>query len=203
MAEVVVSIASEALHLDGRFEEQPGDAAVVIAAPHPLYGGSMDDAVVNALRTAYRGQGYSTLRFNYRGVGASEGTPDCEAGACEDVAAALTYLSERGKTRLDAAGYSFGAWATFMAVQRETPARRAVLVAPPVDFARFEGASQRLRLVVAAENDHFASLAALERCVRAWSGEARLAVIPGANHYLMLKLDELVRVVQEFLDHDD
>jgi alpha/beta superfamily hydrolase len=199
VAETRVSFPSATLCLEGRVEEQPGDAAAVLAAPHPLYGGTMDDAVVEALRTAYRSQGYTTLRFNYRGVGASEGTPGSDAGSCEDVVAALAYLAGRGKNRLDVAGYSFGAWAAFTAVQAETPAERAILVAPPIDHTRFEGKSEKVRLVVAPAEDHFASLPTLRRRVPHWSSLARLAVMRDANHYLMSKLDELVSIVREFL----
>jgi DNA-binding CsgD family transcriptional regulator len=108
----------------------------------------MDDAVIDALRAAYHDQGYSTLRFNYRGVGGSEGTPDCDAGAREDLASALAYLAGRGKRRLDVAGYSFGAWVAFVTAQSAAEARRAILVAPPIDVVEFSGASDKIRLVV-------------------------------------------------------
>jgi uncharacterized protein len=200
-AEEVVRFRSTTLTLEGLLKEQPGDTAVVLAAPHPLYGGAMDDPVIGALRSAYHDQGYTTLRFNYRGVGASEGTPDGDAGSREDLASAMAYLAERGKKRLDVAGYSFGAWVAFMAVQLKTLAERAILIAPPIDYAPFKGASDKIRLVVAPAEDHFASLPTLKRCVPRWNSKARLVVIPNANHYLMLKLDELTTIVQEFLVH--
>lgn len=196
---MLVHFQSAAQTLEGLLDEQPGDAAVVLASPHPLYGGTMADAVIDAIRSAYQDQGYTTLRFNYRGVGGSEGTPDGDAGPREDLASAIAYLAERGKKRLDVAGYSFGAWAAFMAVQRGTPAERAILVAPPIDVAGFKGASDKVRLVVAAAEDHFASLPALKRCVPRWSSSARLAVVSDANHYFMLRLDQLKAIVREFL----
>ena len=141
----------------------------------------MDDAVINGVRTAYREQGYSTLRFNYRGVGASEGTPDCDAGTREDLASAIAYLADRDKRRVDIAGYSFGAWLALMTVTSRSRARRAILIAPPVDTDSFLGASNKIRLVVAGTEDHFASLSSLERLVPRWSTRARLAIIPAVT----------------------
>jgi uncharacterized protein len=188
--------------MEGLFEERSGDAAVVLAAPHPLYGSTMDDAVINTLRVAYRERGFSTLRFNYRGVGGSEGTPDGDAGPREDLASALAYLADGGKRQLDVVGYSFGAWVAFKAVQSGCPARRAILVAPPVDAIRFSGTSDMIQLVVGAADDHFASPRSLERLVPRWSARAGLVVIPDANHYFMLRLDALKLIVQEFLSRD-
>jgi hypothetical protein len=159
----------------------------------------MDDAVINTLRAAYRERGFSTLRFNYRGVGGSEGTPDDNAGPREDLASALAYLADGGKQKLDVAGYSFGAWVAFTTVQSGCPAQRAILVAPPVAAIRFSGASDKIRFVVGAADDNFASPGSLERQVARWSARAGFVVIPDANHYFMLKLDELKATVQEFL----
>jgi uncharacterized protein len=202
VAEETVYFRSGTLRLEGRLDEQPGGAAVALAAPHPLYGSTMDDAVIEALRVAYRAQGFTTLRFNYRGIGGSEGVPDADAGPREDLASALAYLAERGKRRLELAGYSFGAWVAFMTVQSRCAARRAVLVAPPVDAMQFAGASDKIRLVVGAAEDHYASVESLEPLVQKWSARARLVVIPDANHYFMMKLDEITLAVQELLSGD-
>lgn len=199
MAEETVHFLSDDLRLEGLWEQQPGDAAVVLAAAHPLYGATMDDEVINTLRAAYREQGFSTLRFNYRGVGGSQGELDPDAGSQRDLAAALAHLAGRGKRTLDVAGYSFGAWLAFLAVQSDSPAQRAILVGPPVDAIRFHGASDKIRLVVAAADDHFASLRSLKRLVPRWCAQARLVTIPDANHYFMLKLDRLAETVREFL----
>jgi len=202
VAEETVHFPSGTLRLEGRFEAQPGDTAVALASAHPLYGSTMDDAVIEALRAAYRARGVSTLRFNYRGIGGSEGTPDADAGPREDLTSALAYLVQRGKRRLDVAGYSFGAWVAFTVAQSKCAARRAVLVAPPVDAMRFEGSCDKVRLVVGAADDHYASARSLERLVPRWSDRARLVVIPDANHYFMLKLDEITSAVEELLSGD-
>jgi uncharacterized protein len=199
--EEIVHFRSGSLHLEGLLEEQPGHAAVVFAAPHPLYGCTMDDDIIQAMRAPYREGGYSTLRFNYRGVGRSEGIPDDDAGSQEDLASAIAYLAGRGKKTLDVVGYSFGAWLAFRAVQSVDLAGRGILIAPPVSFIRFSGTGAKIRLVVAGAKDHFASPRSLKKHISRCSPHARLVFIPDANHYFMLKIDELVAILQEFLAH--
>ena len=99
----------EGLFIAGRAVRSGG---AVIAPPHPLYGGSMDSPVVAELAHACRGADLASLRFNWRGVGASGGEPtgDLDAAA-EDYAAGLAFLAESVDAPLVACGYSFGALA--------------------------------------------------------------------------------------------
>jgi hypothetical protein len=76
-----VRFASGPLWLEGRLDQAPGPDAVIITHPHPLYGGEMDNPVVATLAEAYQRLGYATLRFNFRGVGASEGAYDDGRGS--------------------------------------------------------------------------------------------------------------------------
>ncbi len=101
---------SGGLKLEGLLDAHAGQKAVVVTHPHPLYGGSMHSNVVEAVLRAYAGKGYTTLRFNFRGAGASEGVHEKGIGEQEDVGAALAFLREKGKSAIDLAGYSFGAW---------------------------------------------------------------------------------------------
>ncbi len=98
--------------LEGVLREGAGKGGVVICHPHPLYGGSMWNNVVDALETGFFQAGFSTLKFDFRGVGASTGRYDEGAGEMRDAAAACRYLEEHtgGGERLVLAGYSFGAW---------------------------------------------------------------------------------------------
>ena len=75
----------------------------------------MHNNVVESLVHAYQRAGYATLRFNFRGVGSSQGKYDQGEGEREDVKAALHYLAEQGKNVVDLAGYSFGAWVNALA----------------------------------------------------------------------------------------
>jgi uncharacterized protein len=98
--------------LEGLFRKKTPNAGVVICHPHPLYGGDMHNSVVGAMEEGFSAQGYSTLIFNFRGVGRSKGEYDEGEGEVRDVLAALKCLKEHLKedARVMLAGYSFGAW---------------------------------------------------------------------------------------------
>ena len=97
----------------------------------------MFNNVVESVVRAYRQKDYTTLRFNFRGVGRSEGSHGQGQGEREDVRAALAYLRELGKSSTDLAGYSFGAWVNALALKDFVPAKRIILVSPPVNFMDF------------------------------------------------------------------
>jgi len=135
MAAEPVFFMSDTLQIQGLLQSRPGDKGVVITHPHPLYGGSMHNNVVESLVHAYQQAGYATLRFNFRGVGSSQGRYDDGQGEQEDVNAALHYLAEQGTNVVDLAGYSFGAWVGLQAVQIPTVRRKMAsltMVSPPV-----------------------------------------------------------------------
>ncbi len=177
------------------------DRGAVIAPPHPLYGGSMDSPVASEIAFACHQSGIATLRFNWRGVGASAGEPSGdEAIADEDYAAALAHMAETAAGVLLACGYSFGAAAAVRAAERSARVRRLVLVAPPPALiAPPRIAALRARtLVLAGDRDSFVPIAALEA---AFSGAANvsLSVLRGADHFFMDGLGALGREVAEWL----
>ena len=120
--------------IEGLLDRQYTDRAAVVTHPHPLYGGDMYNYVVETIAEGFRAKGVGTLRFNFRGVGGSRGSYGNGIGEQEDVAGAFAFLAERGKSRIDLAGYSFGAWVSTQAAL--SPAiqerlSRLVLVSPP------------------------------------------------------------------------
>lgn len=98
--------------LESIVNEQGKQAGVVICHPHPLYGGDMHNNVVAALEEGFSMKGFTTLRFNFRGVGGSGGMYDEGEGEVNDVLAALTFLKKvvNEDAYLILAGYSYGAW---------------------------------------------------------------------------------------------
>jgi len=172
--------------LEGRLHEiEDAVGAAVIAAPHPLYGGSLDVPVVTELARACTASGCSTLRFNWRGVGASFGAPSGDpADADADYRAALACLEVDGRRPLLAAGYSFGAAAALRCSSPDGGTTALVLVAPPPGLMDEE----RLRafagpaLLVAGSQDELAPPAALVGWVAAMP-DAELSVVEGADHF--------------------
>lgn len=205
VSERAVTIAMEGgqLALEGIFLPGEGDECMgaVVAPPHPLYGGSMDGPVVNELAYACQKAGHASLRFNWRGVGASAGTTSDKAQhADEDYSAATLYLEETVAAPLIAAGYSFGAAAAIRACQRHSRFRCLLLVAPPpalFDSNALAGLGRRL-LLLTGEYDEFAPPEALE-AIASGIPSATLHVIPEADHFFMKGLADISRVVQGWL----
>ncbi|MBN1106376.1 MAG: alpha/beta hydrolase [Deltaproteobacteria bacterium] len=201
MSEEQIFFEAEGLKLEGLLAHLPGDKGVVMTHPHPLYGGEMHNNVVEAVVGAYREKGYSTLRFNFRGVGASQGSYDNGRGEQEDVAAALSYLDALGKKEIDLAGYSFGAWVNALGIERFHLARRLIMVSPPVSFIdfRFLKHSPKIRLVIVGTDDEIAGCEAVEKMLPTWNPEAKLEVIEGGDHFYGRKTGRLEAIISEFL----
>ncbi len=193
------------LGLEGLLEIVSGDRGVVVTHPHPLYGGDMHNGVVQSVVDVYRESGYSTLRFNFRGVGASEGAYDHGHGEQKDVESALKVLNDQGKSKIDLAGYSFGAWVNALGSWRFEQVERTIMVSPPVNFLEFPDLSDnpKIELVIVGTRDEFADLNTLKATLRTWSPAAELKVIEGADHFYTGKLGELKRVLVEFLEESE
>lgn len=99
-------------NLEGMLRQQSKKAGVVICHPHPLYGGNMYNNVVSAIEDGYAAQGFTTLIFNFRGVGDSKGDYDEGEGEVRDATAAYGVLRKHldDDAHITLAGYSFGAW---------------------------------------------------------------------------------------------
>jgi len=185
-----VFIPCGGIRLEGRLEEAAGPRAALIAHPHPLYGGDMDNPVVVALARAFREAGYSVLRFNFRGVGRSEGAHGGGGPERDDLAAAREWLRGRGAVEILGAGYSFGAWVLAGAPEGFSG---LLLVSPPVALLDFGAPAPlpALRLVVTGERDPIAPARRIEPLRRIWNPEAALEVIPGTDHFYTGALEAL------------
>ncbi len=204
MAEEQVFFTSGAPRLEGLLHSAPGERGVVITHPHSLYGGSMHNNVVEAMVLAYRGAGFTTLRFNFRGVGRSQVEYDQGQGEREDVVSALDYLAKEGKTAIDLAGYSFGAWVNALAAPLEDKVRHMAMVSPPVAFLDFREISRipRLRFVIAGGRDDFAPPREIEVLLPAWNSAARLEIIDGADHFYSGYTDRIESLLSAYLQSD-
>ena len=163
ISENPVVFGSGTTRIEGLFHSVgAGARGAVICHPHPLWGGEMRNSVVETLAEALSSAGLATLRFNFRGVGLSEGEFDAGRGEQEDLIAASQYLTQQGISGVVPAGYSFGAWIT-CAVLARRDFLPAVLVAPPIayfpfDFSHLIG---KVGIIICGERDPFCPTAEL------------------------------------------
>jgi len=201
MAEERIFIPVEDFNIEGLINESPGNKAVVITHPHPLYGGEMNNNVVLSIVNAYHQKGYTTLRINFRGVGQSGGSYADGIGEQEDVRATIAYLSDMGKTAIDLAGYSFGARVNAMGLDSYELVDRLVMVSPPVAFMDFSflGYNSKIRLVISGENDDIAPPAKIKELIPTWNPETEFKVIDGTDHFYSGGATEVEEIIKDFL----
>lgn len=124
--------------LEGRYHPQPGkpDAPIAIVLhPHPQYGGTMNNRVVYNLHYAFHQMGFTVMRFNFRGVGRSQGEFDQGIGELSDAASALDYLQAMNPNSKHCwvAGFSFGAWIGMQLLMRRPEITGFISVSPPAN----------------------------------------------------------------------
>ena len=167
----------------------PASGIALIAHPHPLYGGTLDNKVVQTLARAFVELGYESWRPNFRGVGETEGTHDEGRGELEDMAAIVAHLKPE---RLALAGFSFGAGVQALLSQRVT-AEKLVLIGVAVTRFQLPPVAPGT-LVIHGEKDDTVPLSA----VLDWARPQDLPVvlIPGADHFFHRKLHILRGLVR-------
>jgi alpha/beta superfamily hydrolase len=167
--------------------------AALIAHPHPLYGGTLDNKVVQTLAKTFVELGYAALRPNFRGVGASEGVHDEGKGETEDLLRIAGYANDAfGGLPLVLAGFSFGAAVQTQVAQRTNP-HRVVLVG--VAVGRFPSETVPSdSIVIHGEVDETVPLARVFEWAR--PQELPVVVIPGADHFFHLRLDIIKSIVK-------
>jgi alpha/beta superfamily hydrolase len=177
------------------------DRGAVIAPPHPLYGGSIESPVLSEIAYACTKAGVASLRFNWRGVGASWGSPSGDGADAEaDYRAAFTHMGETVAGPLVACGYSFGAAAAVRVAIAEQRVERLVLVAPPSSMLPPD-AFQRLArpvLVLVGECDSLVGEAELRELAEAVPG-VQMEVIPIADHFFGAGLADISRIAADWL----
>jgi hypothetical protein len=174
---------------------------VVIAHPHPLFSGSMDNKVVQTLARAFTQSGWTAVRFNFRGVGGSAGEHDEGRGECDDLLAVVNHVAPTGALCL--AGFSFGAFVTTHAFARLLGVReieKLVLVGTSVSRAPaavIDRDSHHKTLVLHGEQDDVVALSA----VLDWARPQALpvTVVPGGGHFFHGQLPLLKNLVLRHL----
>lgn len=164
-----------------------GDFMAVVCHPHPLHGGTMDNKVVSTLVRSYRDLGVPVVRFNFRGVGASEGVHDHAVGEVDDLLAVVEWAQEHyPSAKLLLAGFSFG---SSVAAQGShflgAELAHLVLVAPPVERYPYDrgGEFAARSIIIVGEQDELVDVSGLLRWAQSLKSESSLLRYPQASHF--------------------
>ncbi len=195
--------------LEGRYQHSKvANAPIALMLhPHPQHGGTMNNKVVYNLYQTFARRGFSVLRFNFRGVGRSQGVYDRGEGELSDAASALDWMQSISENAQACwiAGFSFGAWIGMQLLMRRPEITGFVSVAPPAnqyDFS-FLAPCPSSGLVVQGNRDEIVPEAAVAKLVDKLSQQRGIAidyrVVPGANHFFSEHMDELTGHVNDYL----
>ncbi|MGH7837566.1 MAG: alpha/beta hydrolase [Candidatus Binataceae bacterium] len=207
MKEERITFPSGGLTLEGLMVIPAGSPAVrggVVCHPHPQYGGSMYNNVVEAALEAMWRLGWATLRFNFRGVGESEGEHGGGVGEAADAAAAAQFLiGQAGVAASGAvlAGYSFGAMAALTAAPTIANLAALALIALPLrmtDTAALERFNQPI-VLAAGDRDGYCPVAELQALHRRLGARSQLEIIAGADHFFGGFEENLASVLEAML----
>ncbi len=204
-----VTLAGPEGRLEARYHHAriPDAPFVVVLHPHPSYGGTMNNRVVYGLYQGFARRGFSVLRFNFRGVGKSQGTFDRGEGELADAAAALDWAQAMNpqSSVVWVAGYSFGAWIGMQLLMRRPEINRFVSVAPPAsqyDFT-FLAPCPSSGLIVQGTADTVSDPGATRGLVDKLRAQRGLAIdhveIDGADHFFHDHLPQLSQSLDSYL----
>ncbi len=201
-----ISFASGGLRLEGVLH-LPGDSGkfsgVAICHPHPRYGGDMHSSVVVGIARSLCEAGLAALRFNYRGVGGSEGDYDGGDGESRDAEEAVGFLSlQEGVdgSRIGIAGYSFGAWMALEAASSNNLAQAVASVACPIRPFTEIGVREILqpKLLILGEHDHDFPVEQFRFLSKRFIEPKEVEVVQGADHFFGGHIPEVGKLAAEF-----
>jgi alpha/beta superfamily hydrolase len=192
---------AEPCRLEGQLRNPGREKGVVVAHPHPLYGGDMHNPVVTTIAETFAAAGWTSLTFNFRGVGRSQGSYDDGRGEIDDLLAARSFLVDSGIGEVALAGYSFGTWIIGLAAaagRLDSASGPLFLVSPPAAFLEFPANLELPGLVrvITGENDEIAPPKLLCRLVPAWNPAVPVTVIPDCDHFYAGCLEDLARALK-------
>jgi len=177
-------------------------AAVVLAHPHPQYGGTMHTKVVYQAAKAFKRIGCAVLRFNFRGAGMSDGVYDEGRGEMDDFRAAVTFMrSHYQDAPIWAAGMSFGAWIA-LTVGASDPRLTTLLgIAPPLSRYDFEPVrvSGKPKFFIQGERDELCPLKEMQEFYARAADPKELVVIDAADHLFDGKVLEVADAIEDLL----
>jgi len=178
--------------------------AGVVCHPHPQYGGSMHNNVVEAACDAMWGLNYATLRFNFRGVGRSEGVFADGVGEVEDAVDAVKFLVSQhrnGKIPTLLAGYSFGATVALRAGLAIADVETIIAIAPAiamVDLSFIVAADKRI-ILISGDSDPYCPATQLRALHKKLKGPSELKILKGVDHFFGGAEDDVTKAIHDVL----
>ena len=196
--------------LEARYSQgaEPNAPIAIVLHPHPQHGGTMNNKVVYAVYHAFVRRGFSSLRFNFRGVGRSQGAFARGEGELSDAAAALDWLQgyNRNASQCWIAGFSFGAWIGMQLLMRRPEITGFISIAPPANMYDFSflAPCPANGAVIHGEADelvpHELAGELVEKLRAQRTIEIDYRLIEGANHFFHGMIDEMTGEVEAYLD---
>jgi uncharacterized protein len=195
--------------LEGRYHhsKQPNAPVALLLHPHPQHGGTMNNKVIYTLYHAFVRQGFSALRFNFRGVGRSQGSFARGEGELSDAASALDWLQSYNPNAAACwiAGFSFGAWIGMQLLMRRPEIDGFISVAPPAnlyDFG-FLAPCPSSGLIIHGDKDHLVPLESVQKLINKLMHQRDITIdfrlVKGADHFFQNRLEELDEEVEDYL----
>lgn len=187
--------------LEGRYQhnKDPNAPIALMLHPHPQHGGTMNNKVVYTLYHAFARRGFSVLRFNFRGVGRSQGVYDRGEGELSDAASALDWLQSYNENAGACwiAGFSFGAWIGMQLLMRRPEISGFISLSPPANLYDFSflAPCPSSGLVIQGDKDEIVPEPAVAKLVNKLTHQRNLdidyRIIPGADHFYQENMEEL------------
>ena len=196
--------------IEGRYyhSKKHGAPVALILHPHPQHGGTMNNKVVYAMYENFSGRGFSTLRFNFRGVGRSQGVFDNGQGELSDAASALDWMQGHNPNAQSCwiGGFSFGAWISMQLMMRRPEITGFISVAPPAstnDFT-FLAPCPASGLIVHGSADEVVPVSSVDKLAAKLSAQKNIEidyrVVKGCNHFFNNHLPQLTDHLNDYLE---
>ena len=196
--------------LEGRYTpgRSPTAPVALVLHPHPQHGGTMNNKVVYSVFNAFAERDFSTLRFNFRGVGRSQGTYDRGEGELSDAASALDWLQSVNPNARSAwvAGFSFGAWIGMQLLMRRPEIESYISIAPPANMLDFNflAPCPASGQIIHGEADEIVPEPFVAKLVHKLQHQRGIGIdyraSSGASHFFTDHLPQVVKHVEDYLD---
>ncbi len=196
--------------LEGRYQDNRSSPRAPIALmlhPHPQHGGTLNNKVVYTLYQTFARRGFSVLRFNFRGVGRSQGSFDRGEGELSDAASALDWLQSYNPNASACwvAGFSFGAWIGMQLLMRRPEITSFVSISPPANLYDFSflAPCPSSGLVIHGAKDDIVPEASVAKLIEKLTNQRDIQIdyrlVPSANHFFHDQQDDLSHWVNDYL----